>query len=256
MCFRLTVLTLFPDMFPGALGGSVIRRAREKGVWELDIRDLRDFVSGGRADRPPFGGGAGMVLRADVIDAALRTLEPPTITGPRFCLSPRGRVFSQALAQQWSMLPGLTLICGRYEGIDQRVLDHHHIEEISLGDFVLTGGELAAQVIADACIRLLPGTMGRAESLCEESFSHGLLEYPHYTRPARWKERSVPEVLRSGNHRDINRWRLKQAQKLTRTRRPDLWQEYCAKHRAQTHWADPQNPSGQTQTGQAQTIEG
>lgn len=216
------VITLFPEAFPGTLGLSLTGKALDLGLWRLDAIDLRQFGIGKHrnVDDTPAGGGAGMVLRADVVDAALRAAAGL----PVVYLSPRGRRFDQAMARDWAAGPGITLLCGRFEGVDQRVLDHHNIAEVSLGDFVLTGGEIAAQAMLDATVRLLPGVLGNAESAVEESFSDGLLEHPHYTRPAVWEGREIPAVLQSGNHAEIAKWRRAEAERITRDRRADLWQ--------------------------------
>jgi tRNA (guanine37-N1)-methyltransferase len=219
------VITLLPQAFPGVLGESLTGRALRDRVWQLQVTDLRRFGEGRHrnVDDTPAGGGAGMVLRADVLGRAIehvRTGVPPSV--PLVATSPRGRRFDQALARDWAARPGVTLICGRFEGIDQRALDHYGIEEVSLGDFVLTGGEIAAQAMLDATVRLLPGVLGNAASLEEESFSDGLLEHPQYTRPAEWMGRRIPDVLLSGNHAEIARWRRAEAERLTRARRPDL----------------------------------
>ncbi len=216
------VITLFPDAFPGVLGASLTGRALDLGLWRLDTIDLRTFGLGRHrnVDDTPAGGGAGMVLRADVVDAALQAAAGP---GPVIYLSPRGQRFDQAMARSWAAGPGVTLLCGRFEGVDQRVLDHHAIQEVSLGDFVLTGGELAAQAMLDATVRLLPGVLGNQASTEEESFSHGLLEFPQYTRPTEWQGREIPAVLQSGNHGEIAKWRQAEAEAVTRDRRPDLW---------------------------------
>ena len=222
MTWRATVLTLFPAMFPGPLGQSLAGRALESGIWTLDARDIRDHANDRHrtVDDTPFGGGAGMVLRPDVVDAALANAADGR---PLVFLTPRGRPLTQAMVQDWSAGPGLVLLCGRYEGVDQRVIDARQPDEISVGDYVLSGGELAAMVVLDACIRLLPGTMGAADSATEESFANNLLEYPHYTRPAEWQGRAVPQVLLSGNHAAIAAWRTEQAVTITQQRRPDLW---------------------------------
>ena len=216
------MITLFPDAFPGVLGASLTGRALDLGLWRLDTIDLRTFGMGRHrnVDDTPAGGGAGMVLRADVVDAALQAAAGP---GPVIYLSPRGQRFDQAMARSWAAGPGVTLLCGRFEGVDQRVLDHHAIQEVSLGDFVLTGGELAAQAMLDATVRLLPGVLGNQASTEEESFSHGLLEFPQYTRPTEWQGREIPAVLQSGNHGEIAKWRQTEAEAVTRDRRPDLW---------------------------------
>ena len=227
MSWTAQVLTLFPAMFPGPLGQSLAGRALDAGVWRLAARDIRDFAADrhGSVDDAPFGGGPGMVMRPDVIDRALEATAP---IGPVIYLTPRGAPLSQARVRMLAEGPGATLICGRFEGIDQRVIEARAIEEISLGDFVLSGGEPAALALIDAVVRLLPGVMGEAHSADEESFADDLLEYPHYTRPQSWRERAVPEVLLSGNHARIRAWRRQQAEELTRIRRPDLW----ARHRA------------------------
>lgn len=226
-----TLLTLFPEMFPGMLGYSLAGKALAAGRFRLEAVQIRDFATDRHAsvDDAPFGGGAGLVMRADVLDRALRAVTSPGGARPVIYLSPRGRPLTQARVTELAAGPGPVLLCGRYEGVDQRVLDAWEMEEISLGDYVLSGGEPAALVLLDACIRLLPGVMGNEETIAEESFSHGLLEYPHYTRPAEWDGRGVPPVLLSGNHAEIARWRLAEAEAITRTRRPDLMQAYLAR---------------------------
>lgn len=223
--WRATVLGLFPEMFPGPLGLSLAGRALEAGRWSLRASNIRDYATDRHrsVDDTPFGGGAGMVLRPDVVDAALADAADGR---PLVFLTPRGRSFTQADARRFAAGPGLVLLCGRYEGVDQRVIEARGCEEISVGDFVLSGGELAAMVLLDACVRLLPGVMGAAESAEEESFSAGLLEYPHYTRPAEWQGRHVPEVLLSGHHAQVAAWRRAEAERITRERRPDLWGAY------------------------------
>ena len=227
MSWRATVLTLFPEMFPGPLGASLAGRALAAGRWSLEASDIRDHATGKHrsVDDTPFGGGAGMVLRPDVVDAAIAAQADER---PLVYLSARGRRLLQDDVRRWAAGPGLLLLCGRYEGVDQRVIEARGAEEISIGDYVLSGGELAAMVLLDACVRLLPGVMGAAESAEEESFSAGLLEYPHYTRPAEWQGRAVPEVLLSGNHAAIAAWRRAQAEAITRERRPDLWARQAA----------------------------
>ncbi len=217
-----TVLTLYPEMFPGPLGCSLAGTALADGIWALETVDVRDFATDRHAtvDDAPFGGGPGMVMRPDVIDAALNAVQP---AGPAIYLSPRGRPLDQARIKQLAAAPAVTLLCGRFEGIDERVIEAHRLEEISLGDFVLSGGEPAAIALIDACVRLLPGVVGAARSLDEESFAAGLLEYPHYTRPREWLGRAVPEPLLSGHHDRIRQWRQDAAETLTRERRPDLW---------------------------------
>lgn len=227
---RFQILTLFPEMFPGPLGHSVTGRAHAKNVWSFETVNIRDFSTDKHktVDDVPFGGGAGMVMKPDVIEAALISLSQK---GRVIYMSPRGKVLTQALAQELATEPVLTILCGRYEGVDQRVLDAHHFEEISIGDYVLTGGELAAYIVMDACIRLLPDGVGNPETPDEESFSDGLLEYPHYTRPAQWTDsegtlRPVPEILLSGHHGNIAKWRLEQSKELTKERRPEIWEKY------------------------------
>ncbi|CUH39571.1 tRNA (guanine-N(1)-)-methyltransferase [Jannaschia seosinensis] len=219
------VVTLFPDAFPGILGLSLTGKALEQGLWSLTTTDLRRFglTRHRNVDAPPAGGGPGLVLRADVVGPALEAARGP---GPSIYLSPRGRPFDQAMAREFAAGPGVTLLCGRFEGVDQRVLDHHDIREVSLGDFVLTGGEIAAQALLDACVRLLPGVLGNAASTEEESHSNGLLEHPQYTKPAEWEGRRIPDVLTSGDHGRVATWRREQAEAITRQRRPDLWARY------------------------------
>ncbi|HKM61122.1 MAG TPA: tRNA (guanosine(37)-N1)-methyltransferase TrmD [Acidisphaera sp.] len=233
MTWRATVLTLFPGMFPGPLGASLAGRALDAGLWSLEARDIRDAATDRHrtVDDTPFGGGVGMVLRPDVVDAALA---PADDGRPMLCLTPRGTPFTQAIARRLAAAPGVVLLCGRYEGIDQRAIDARAMLEVSIGDYVLSGGELAAMVVLDAAVRLLPGVMGTAESAEDESFAAGLLEYPHYTRPADWAGRRVPDVLLSGNHAAISAWRRAEAERITRERRPDLW----SRHTAQPGMAD------------------
>lgn len=226
--WRATVLTLFPEMFPGCLGASLPGKALSAGLWSLETLDIRAFATDrhGTVDDTPFGGGPGMVMRPDVVDAALASVADRP--GPVIYLSPRGRLLTQTRVRELSAAAGVTLLCGRYEGLDQRVIEARGLEEVSVGDYVLSGGEPAAQVLIDACVRLLPGVIGDTESLAEESFERGLLEYPHYTRPQDWQGRSVPEVLLSGHHENIRAWRRAQAEAATRERRPDLWDAYEA----------------------------
>jgi tRNA (guanine37-N1)-methyltransferase len=227
--FLATILTIFPEIFPGVLGASLPGKALKDGLWRLETLDIRDFAANKHAnvDDTPYGGGAGMVMRPDVVDAAIRGAESKFGKASRkIYLSPRGRVLDQALVKELAAEPSLLLLCGRYEGVDQRVLDAHSMEEISIGDFVLAGGEVAAMVLLEACVRLLPGVLGNATTTDEESFESGLLEYPHYTRPAEWHGMEVPEVLVSGHHAKVKEWRQKQAEALTKQRRPDLWQKY------------------------------
>ena len=232
MSWRATVLTLFPEMFPGPLGLSLAGRALARGVWSVDAHDLRAHGVGRHraVDDTPFGGGAGMVLRADVIDAALDAHRPADDPRPLVCLTPRGLRLGQAEVRRLADGPGVVLLCGRYEGIDERVLDARGVEQISIGDYVLSGGETAALVLLDAAVRLLPGVMGSARSALEESFADGLLEYPHYTRPAEWRGRAVPEILLSGDHAAIAAWRRAASERDTRTRRPDLHPARLAEH--------------------------
>lgn len=227
-CWTATVLTLFPEMFPGPLGLSLAGKALESGIWALETVDIRAFASDkhGTVDDAPFGGGPGMVMRPDVVDAALESVmgAAADAAGPVIYLSPRGRPLDQTRVAELAAERSVTLLCGRYEGLDERVIEARAMEELSLGDFVLSGGEPAAIALIDACVRLLPGVMGEEMSLAEESFSSGLLEYPHYTRPQDWGGRTVPEVLLSGHHERIRQWRRAQAERITRERRPDLWE--------------------------------
>jgi tRNA (guanine37-N1)-methyltransferase len=224
--WRVTVLTLFPEMFPGSLGHSLAGKALKTGIWALETVDIRDFASDKHrsVDDAPFGGGPGMVLMPEVVDRALRARHRGP--APVVYLTPRGRRLDQAMVRGYAARSSLTLLCGRFEGVDERVLEAHGVEEVSLGDFVLSGGEPAAQALIDATVRLLPGVVGAEEALADESFERGLLEYPHYTRPAEWQGRKVPEVLISGHHEKVKAWRRRQAEATTRTRRPDLWQRY------------------------------
>lgn len=225
MTWRASVLTLFPEMFPGPLGLSLAGRALTGGIWSLDAHDIRTHARGRHrnVDDTPFGGGAGMVMRADVLDAAIDEVADGR---PLVVLTPRGVPLTQKHVSELADGPGVVLLCGRFEGIDQRVIDNRQLSEISVGDYVLSGGETAALVLLDACVRLLPGVMGAAESGIDESFSTGLLEYPHYTRPADWDGRLVPDILLSGNHAAIAAWRLEQSKTITHQRRPDLWAAY------------------------------
>ena len=230
------IITLFPEAFPGPLGLSLTGKALDFGLWRLEPIDLRPFGVGKHlnVDDTPAGGGAGMVLRPDVVDAALTAAAEHTpkdrARWPVIYLSPRGKPFDQATARRLSQADGITLLCGRFEGVDQRVLDHHEVEEISLGDFVLTGGEIAAFALIDATVRLIPRVLGNQASTEEESFSEGLLEFPQFTRPTDWQGRAIPEVLQSGHHAKIATWRKAMAERLTKERRPDLWRAYCAAH--------------------------
>jgi len=223
------VVTLLPQAFPGILGESLTGRALKDGLWQLETLDLRPFGEGRHrnVDDTPAGGGAGMVLRADVMGRAIDAAMEGTPTGwPLLYLSPRGARFDQGRARALAAGPGVTLICGRFEGLDERVIAHYGIEEVSLGDFVMTGGEIAAQAVIDASVRLLPGVLGNEASTEEESFSDGLLEHPHYTRPAEWQGLTIPEVLTSGDHAKVAAWRRGMSERLTSERRPDLWQDH------------------------------
>jgi tRNA (guanine37-N1)-methyltransferase len=222
--WRATVLTLFPEMFPGPLGASLAGQALAAGLWSLATVAIRDFGSGRHraVDDTPAGGGAGMVMRADVIAAAIdhaRGLEPVL---PAIYMSPRGEPLTQSIARELAAGPGVMLLAGRFEGLDERVIEARQLREISIGDYVLSGGELAAMVLIDACVRLIPGVVGEAASLAHESFEEGLLECPHYTKPREWEGRTIPDILLSGDHKKIADWRRQQAEQLTRARRPDL----------------------------------
>jgi tRNA (guanine37-N1)-methyltransferase len=227
MTWRATVLTIFPEMFPGPLGLSLAGKALAEGKWALEAIDIRGFATDKHrsVDDTPAGGGAGMVMRADIAAAAIDAARASMPAGAStIYLSPRGYPFMQEQARELAGGPGIILLCGRFEGIDERVLQARNVEEISIGDYVLSGGEIAAQVVIDAVVRLLPGVAGNESSLAEESFAQGLLEYPHYTRPREWEGRAIPEVLLSGDHKAIDKWRREQAEKVTKARRPDLWQ--------------------------------
>lgn len=228
MPFRATVLTLYPEMFPGPLGVSLAGRALAEGAWQLDAVQIRDFATDKHrtVDDTPAGGGAGMVLKVDVLAAAIdhaRTLNP---AAPVLAMTPRGKPITQERIRELAAGPGVTILCGRFEGFDERIFEGRAVEEVALADIVLSGGEPAALAILDACIRLLPGVMGAPSSGIEESFESGLLEYPHYTRPVEWEGRTIPEVLRSGDHAKIAAWRKSQSEDHTRLRRPDLWERH------------------------------
>jgi len=240
MSWLATVLTIFPEMLPGPLAHSLAGKALKGGLWRLETVDIRDFARDKHrsVDDAPFGGGPGMVMRPDVLDNAIAGSGG---VGPLINLSPRGRPLDQQRVRGLAAGSGLTMICSRFEGIDERVLEARGIEEVSLGDFVLSGGEPAAIALIDACVRLLPGVIGDPEALAEESFAEGLLEYPHYTRPQLWQGRAVPEVLVSGDHGRIRAWRRQEAERLTRERRPDLWKRHGA--------------AGQTGSGARQEVE-
>ncbi|WP_299819236.1 tRNA (guanosine(37)-N1)-methyltransferase TrmD [uncultured Roseibium sp.] len=228
MTFSASVLTLYPDMFPGPLGHSLSGRALEKDLWRLEASQIRDFATDRHrsVDDTPAGGGAGMVLRADILAKAIDATSPAGDPRPRLLMSPRGIPFTQARAHELAEGPGAVIICGRFEGVDQRVIDARGLEEVSIGDYILSGGEIAAITLLDAVVRLIPGVMGNMESAETESFETGLLEHPHYTRPADFEGLSIPQVLTSGNHGKIHEWRMAEAERLTRERRPDLWEAY------------------------------
>lgn len=225
MTFAATVLTLYPEMFPGPLGISLAGRALREELWSLDTVQIRDFATDRHrsVDDTPAGGGAGMVMRADVLAAALDSVPAGR---PVLAMSPRGRTLSQARVRQLAEGPGVIILCGRFEGFDERILEGRDVEPVSIGDYILSGGEMAALTLLDACIRLLPGVMGAPSSGMDESFETGLLEYPHYTRPVEWEGRTIPEVLRSGDHARIAAWRKSMAETDTRLRRPDLWERH------------------------------
>ena len=224
--WNVKVYTLYPDLFPGPLNSGLFKKALDKKIWSLDVVNIRDYAEDKHksVDDTPFGGGSGMILRADVL---AKCLDENNLSnkGPLIYLSPKGKKFDQLLAKKFAS-KNLNIICGHFEGIDQRVLDHRNIEEISIGDFVLSGGETASYVFLDAILRLIPGVIGNENSKNEESFENGLLEYPQYTKPQIWEEKSVPNVLLSGDHAKIKDWRLSQSEAITRDRRPDLWQKY------------------------------
>ena len=231
--FHVKILTLFPEMFPGMLGMSLSGKALEKKLWSLETVQLRDYATDNHktVDDTPFGGGAGMVMKPDLLDRALRAHQP---LGCFIYMTPRGKPLTQALVRDLVKEPQLTILCGRYEGVDERLLEAYKAEEICIGDYVLSGGEPAAMILLDACVRLLPDVLGNAGTHDEESFENGLLEYPHYTRPAVWTgpdgvERPVPDVLVSGHHAKVKEWRQKQSEEITKARRPDLWEKYKKK---------------------------
>jgi tRNA (guanine37-N1)-methyltransferase len=235
--WRATVLTLFPEMFPGPLGVSLAGRALAAGLWALEVRDIRDSAIDRHrsVDDTPAGGGPGMVLRADVLARAIDAVEISP-DRPRLLMSPRGRPLTQSRVAELAAGTGLLIVCGRFEGVDQRVIEARGLEEVSIGDYVLSGGEIPAMALIDTCVRLLPGVMGKAESGADESFSHGLLEYPQYTRPQEFEGRPIPEILLSGDHARVEAWRRAAAEALTEARRPDLW----------AAWASQNQPKGKT----------
>jgi tRNA (guanine37-N1)-methyltransferase len=236
--WRATVLTIFPEVFPGPLGASLAGKALERGLWALDAVDIRDFATDRHrsVDDTPAGGGPGMIMRADVLGRAIDAIGAMSATAgmagiakedrPRLVLSPRGERLTQAHIRELAQGSGIVAACGRFEGIDERVIAERGLREISIGDYVLSGGEIAAMVLIDACVRLLPGVMGKAASAAEESFAEGLLEYPQFTRPQTWEGLAIPEVLLSGDHARIEAWRRAEAERITRERRPDLWAAY------------------------------
>ncbi len=233
MVWTARILSLFPEMFPGPLGESLAGKGLKDGLWNLEVTDIRDFATGRHrnVDDSPFGGGAGMVMRPDVLGSAIDAVATANEDQKRILyFSPRGRVMDQAFVRELAEGPGAVMVCGRFEGIDQRVLDARTIEEVSLGDFILSGGEIAALALMDAVVRLLPGVTGNSESLGEESFEDGLLEYPLYTRPPVWEGREVPEVLLSGHHEKIREWRQRHSEEVTKERRPDLWKSRKSKN--------------------------
>jgi tRNA (guanine37-N1)-methyltransferase len=236
-----TVLTLFPEMFPGPLGFSLAGRALEAGIWSLETVSLRDFATDRHrtVDDLPFGGGAGMVLRPDVVARALDAIAAKAPSRPMLYLTPRGAPLTQDRVRELAEGPGIVMLCGRFEGLDQRVVEARALEEVGLGDIVMSGGEPAVIALIDACVRLLPGVVGEPASLDEESFAANLLEYPHYTRPQVWEGRPVPEVLLSGHHERIRAWRRAQAEAITRARRPDLWARHATRHHGEPSAASP-----------------
>ncbi|MCB9992485.1 MAG: tRNA (guanosine(37)-N1)-methyltransferase TrmD [Hyphomicrobiaceae bacterium] len=225
MSFDADIITLFPELFPGPLGASVIGRGLAENLWSLRTHQLREFASDKHrtVDDTPAGGGPGMVLRADVLARAIDHVSPETDTRPRLLMSPRGEPLTQNLVREFAGEAGLVIVCGRFEGVDQRVIDSRNLREVSIGDYVLAGGEVAAMVLLEAVVRLLPGVLGKAESHADESHESGLLEYPHYTRPAIFEGQTIPDVLTSGDHGKVDDWRQSESEKLTRLRRPDLW---------------------------------
>lgn len=225
MGFRASILTLYPEMFPGPLGASLAGEGLRKGLWSLETHQIRDHGIGRHrnVDDNPAGGGAGMVLRCDVLAAAIDAAVPAGDARPRLLMSPRGRRLDQSFVRDLVAGDGAVIVCGRFEGVDERVIEGRGLTEVSIGDYILSGGEMAAMVVLDACVRLIPGVMGKEASGTEESFESGLLEYPHYTRPREWEGRGLPEALLSGDHARIARWRREQAEAITRERRPDLW---------------------------------
>lgn len=230
--WKAKIITLFPEIFPGSLASSLTGKALQEGLWQLETIELRGFGIGKHknVDAPPAGGGAGLVLKADVIGSAMEEARRGTPIDPKvwpvIYMSPRGKPLTQKMAYEFSKAQGITILCGRFEGVDERVLEEYDIQEVSIGDFILTGGEIAAQALIDATVRLIPRVLGNAESILEETFSNGLLEHPQYTRPKDWKGRMIPEILLSGHHANVAKWRTEQSKALTQKRRPDLWRAY------------------------------
>ena len=224
MSFRADIITLFPELFPGPLGASVIGRGAAEGLWSLGLTQLRDFATDRHhtVDDTPAGGGAGMVLKPDILAAAIDHVADQNDPRPRLLMSPRGKPLTQARARALAAGPGAVIICGRFEGVDERVIEARNLEEVSIGDYVLAGGEVAAMVLLEAVVRLIPGVLGGADSHADESFENGVLEYPQYTRPQSFEGREIPAVLTSGDHGKVDKWRREQSESLTRTRRPDL----------------------------------
>ncbi|WP_068084405.1 tRNA (guanosine(37)-N1)-methyltransferase TrmD [Polycladidibacter stylochi] len=233
MGFKASVLTLYPDMFPGVLGQALSGKALARGDWSVQAHNPRDYATDRHrsVDDTPSGGGAGMVLRADILAKCLDDVAPVNDERPKLLMSPRGKPLTQAYARELAEGPGAVIVCGRFEGIDERVIEARQLQEVSIGDYILSGGEVAATVLLDSVVRLLPGVMGNKESGETESFETGLLEHPHYTRPAEFEGRTIPDVLTGGNHRLIDEWRLEQSKRITQERRPDLWQAYLEKQK-------------------------
>ncbi len=242
MAFAATVLTLYPEMFPGPLGHALAGRALREGIWSLEVRNIRDAATDRHrtVDDTPAGGGVGMVMKPDVLARAIDMASPANDPRPRLLMSPRGRPLDQAYVRKLAAGPGVVVVCGRFEGVDERVIEGRNLIEVSIGDFILSGGEPAAICLLDAVVRLLPGVMGKAESAEHESFETGLLEHPHYTRPRVWEGREIPPVLLSGNHAEIARWRQEMAERITRERRPDLWEKWLARQGAEPADGDKQ----------------